>query len=55
MITPLVIQDELNQHILMFLKTLLDLLAQFLKKELGNVQLMIFLHLMKTDLYTPVK
>lgn len=55
MILPLVIQDESNQHILMFLKILLDLWAQSLKRELGNVQQMIFRRLMKTNLYTPVK
>lgn len=52
---PLVIRDKLNQHILMFLKILVDLLAQFLERELENIRLTIFRHLMKTNLYNPVK
>lgn len=55
MILPFVIRDKLHQHILTFLKILLDLLARFLKVEFGNAQLMIFRRLMKTNLYTPVK
>lgn len=55
MILPLVILDKFHQHTLMFLKILLDLLAKFPKKELGNVLLMISHHSMKTNSYTPVK